>query len=86
VSFNHLYTYIDDVLLHVVNKNNFHNYVYLIYPNELEIKRNTTESDISPLYLDILLMWHWLKWQNDNCIIWQTWWLYLCNRQVSFSM
>jgi hypothetical protein len=31
-----------------------HNYVYLIYPEELDIK-NTTESDKSASYLDILL-------------------------------
>jgi hypothetical protein len=42
-TFNHIYRYIDDVLL--VNNHNFHNYVHLIYPYELEIK-DTTESDI----------------------------------------
>jgi hypothetical protein len=34
--------------------NNFHSYVHLVYPNELEI-RDTTESDKSASYLDILL-------------------------------
>ena len=33
---------------------NFHNYVHLIYPDELEIK-DTTESDRCASYLDILL-------------------------------
>jgi hypothetical protein len=30
------FRYIDDVLS--ITNNNFHNYVHLIYPNELEIK------------------------------------------------
>jgi hypothetical protein len=33
VSFNHTFRYIDDV---VAINNNFHNYVHLIYPNELK--------------------------------------------------
>ena len=44
--------YIDDVLS--INNHNFHNYVHLIYPDELEIK-DTTESDRCASYLDILL-------------------------------
>jgi hypothetical protein len=52
VSFNHTFRYIDDVL--PINNHNFHNYVHLIYPDELEIK-DTTESDKSASYLDILL-------------------------------
>jgi hypothetical protein len=52
VSFNHTYRYIDDVLS--INNYNFHNYVHLIYPDELKIKKNITESDISTSYLDIL--------------------------------
>ena len=52
VSFNHTFRYIDDVLS--INNHNFHNYVHLIYPDELEIK-DTTESDKSASYLDILL-------------------------------
>jgi hypothetical protein len=54
VSFNHTFRYIDDVLS--INDHNFHNYVYLIhvYPDELEIK-DTTQSDNSASYLDILL-------------------------------
>jgi hypothetical protein len=51
-TFNHTFRYIDDVLS--INNHNFHNYVYLIYPDELEIK-DTTESDKSASYLDILL-------------------------------
>jgi hypothetical protein len=50
--FNHTFRYIDDVLS--MNNHDFHNYVHLIYPNELEIK-DTTESDKSASYLDILL-------------------------------
>jgi hypothetical protein len=42
---------IGDVLS--INNHNFHNYVHLIYPNELEIK-DTTESDMYASYLDIL--------------------------------
>jgi hypothetical protein len=49
-SFNHTFRYIDDVLS--INNHNFHNYVHLIYPDELEMK-NITESDKSS-YLDIL--------------------------------
>jgi hypothetical protein len=36
VSFNHAFRYIDDVLS--INYHNFHNYIHLIYPDELEIK------------------------------------------------
>jgi hypothetical protein len=52
VSFNHTFRYIDDVLS--INNHNFHNYVHLTYPDELEIK-DTTESDKSASYRDILL-------------------------------
>jgi hypothetical protein len=54
VSANHTfrYMYMDDVLS--INNHNFHNYVHLIYSDELEIK-NTTDSDNSASYLDILL-------------------------------
>jgi hypothetical protein len=52
VSFNHTFRYIDDVLF--INNHNFHNHVHLIYLDELEIK-DTTESDRSASYLDILL-------------------------------
>jgi hypothetical protein len=52
VSFNHTFRYIDDVLS--INNPNFHNYVPLIYPDELEIK-DATESDIFVSYVDILL-------------------------------
>jgi hypothetical protein len=62
VSFNHTYRYIDDVLS--MNSYNFHNYVNLIYPDELEIK-DTTESDISASYLDILqILTQMIDWQN----------------------
>jgi hypothetical protein len=44
VSFNNKFKYIDDVLS--FNNHNFHDYVHLIYPDELEIK-DTTESDKS---------------------------------------
>jgi hypothetical protein len=36
MSFNHTFRYIDDVLS--INNHDFHNYVLLIYPDELEIK------------------------------------------------
>jgi hypothetical protein len=52
ISFNHTFRYIDDVLS--INNHNFHKYAHLIYSNELEIK-DTTESDKSATYLDILL-------------------------------
>jgi hypothetical protein len=52
VSFSHTFRYIDDVLS--IDNHNFHNYVHLIYPDELKIK-DTTESDKSASYLDILL-------------------------------
>jgi hypothetical protein len=54
VSFNHTSRYIYDVLS--INNHNFHNYVHLIYKylDELKIK-DTTESDKSASYLDILL-------------------------------
>jgi hypothetical protein len=50
MSFNQTFRYIDDVLS--INNHNFHNYVHLIYPDELDIK-NTTKSDKSASYLDI---------------------------------
>jgi hypothetical protein len=52
VSFNNTYRYIDDVLS--INNHNFQNYVYMICPNEHKIK-DTTDSEISASYLDILL-------------------------------
>ena len=52
VYFNLTYRYIDDVLS--INNDNFHNYVHLIYPDELAIK-DTTESDRCASYLNILL-------------------------------
>jgi hypothetical protein len=51
VSFNRTFRYIDHVLS--INNHKFHKYVHLIYPDELEIK-DTTESDKSASYLDIL--------------------------------
>ena len=50
--FNFTYRYIDDVLS--INHSNFKDYLHEIYPSELEIKE-TTESDRSASYLDILL-------------------------------
>jgi hypothetical protein len=52
VSINHTFKYIDYVLS--INIHNFHNYVHLIYPDELKIK-DTTESEKSASYLNILL-------------------------------
>jgi hypothetical protein len=51
MSFNHTFRYIDDVLS--INNHNFHNYVHLIYPDELDIKGTTETANLS--YLDILL-------------------------------
>jgi hypothetical protein len=51
VSFNHTFKYIDVLS---INNHNFHNFVHLTYPDELEIKDNT-ESDKYASYLDILL-------------------------------
>jgi hypothetical protein len=39
VSLNHTFKYIDDVL--TINNHNFHNYVHLIYPDELKVKNTT---------------------------------------------
>ena len=50
--FNFTYRYIDDVLS--INNPDFENYLGLMYPAELEIK-NTTESNTSASYLDLLL-------------------------------
>jgi hypothetical protein len=55
VSFNHAFRYIDGVLYS--NSLNFHNYVHLIYPDELEMK-DITGSDKYASYLDILLNIH----------------------------
>ncbi len=52
LAFNSTFRYIDDLLS--INNDNFHSYVDTIYPGELEIK-DTTESDTSASYLDILL-------------------------------
>jgi hypothetical protein len=51
VSFNHTFRYIDDVLS--INNHNFHNYVHLIYLDELEIK-DTAESDRSASYAHLV--------------------------------
>jgi hypothetical protein len=52
VFFNHTfrYMYVDDVLS--INNHNVHNYVHLIYHDEVEMK-DTTESDKSASYLEI---------------------------------
>ena len=50
--FNFTYRYIDDVLS--INNPGFENYLGQMYPAELEIK-NTTESNTSASYLDLLL-------------------------------
>jgi hypothetical protein len=52
VSFNHTFRYVNEVLS--ISNHNFHNYVHLIYPDELEIK-DTAEADKSASYLDIVL-------------------------------
>jgi hypothetical protein len=49
---NHTFRSIDNDLS--ISNHNFHNYVHLIYPDELEVS-DTTKSDISASYLDILL-------------------------------
>jgi hypothetical protein len=45
--------YIDDFPRLSINNHNFQYYVHLIYPNELKIT-DTTDSEISASYLDIL--------------------------------
>jgi hypothetical protein len=53
LSFNHAFRYIDDILS--INYHSFHNYVHVLYPDELNIK-DTTESDKPAASdLDILL-------------------------------
>jgi hypothetical protein len=52
VPFNHTFRYISNVLS--INNHTFHNYVHLIYPDELEIK-DTTKYDKCASYLAILL-------------------------------
>jgi hypothetical protein len=52
VAFISTFRYIDDVLF--INNNQFHPYVDLIYPNDLEVK-DTTECTTSASYLDALL-------------------------------
>ena len=51
--FNFIYRYIDDVLS--INNQEFENFLGHMYPVELEIK-NTTESNTSTSYLDLLLL------------------------------
>jgi hypothetical protein len=64
---------------------NFQNYVHLIYPDELVIK-DTTESDKSASYLDILLNIEsngrltTSQYDKRDDLIW------LCNCQLSFFM
>jgi hypothetical protein len=52
MSIKHTFIHIDYVLS--INNHNFHMYVHLIYPDVFEIK-DTTESEKSASYLDILL-------------------------------
>ena len=54
--FNFTYRYIDDVLS--INNPEFENYLGQMYPVELEIK-DTTESNSSASYLDLLLSIGW---------------------------
>ena len=54
--FNFTYRYIDDVLS--INNPDFENYLGQMYPPELEIK-DTTESNTSASYLDLLLSIGW---------------------------
>ena len=54
--FNFTYRYIDDVLS--INNPDFENYLGQMYPAELEIN-NTTESNTSASYLDLLLSIGW---------------------------
>jgi hypothetical protein len=82
VSFIHAFRYVYDVLC--INNYDFHTYVYLIYPDELEIK-DTIESDNSASYLDILLNIDYndrlttsLYDKRDD--------FHFANRQPSFSM
>jgi hypothetical protein len=62
-SFNHTYRYIDGVSS--INKHDFHNYVHLIYPGELEIM-DTTESDICASCQDILLDIYYIYDKHDD--------------------
>jgi hypothetical protein len=55
VTFNSTFVYIDDVLS-IINSQ-FHLYVDLIYPNELDIKDATECSTFAP-YLDVLFKLH----------------------------
>jgi hypothetical protein len=52
LAFNSTFQYIDNILS--INKNQFHSYVDLIYPNNLETK-DTIECSSSVSYLDVLL-------------------------------
>ena len=52
MTFNHTLRYINGGLS--INNHNFHNYVHLIYPDEIEINC-TTEPDKFASYIDILL-------------------------------
>jgi hypothetical protein len=58
-SFYSKFRYIDFVL--TFNNNQFHSYVDLIYPNELEIK-DTTECSTSASYLDMHALLNWNYW------------------------
>jgi hypothetical protein len=83
VSFNHTFRYIS-MMSYQSTIIIFKLIVHLIYPGELEIK-DTTESDKSASNLDIFTQ-YWLQWQTENFTIWQTWWIWLCNHQLSFSI
>ena len=51
----HTYRYIDDVLS--INNHNFHNYVHLIYPDELEIRTDLLHIWIFYLILTLMADW-----------------------------
>jgi hypothetical protein len=81
VSFNHTFRYIEDALS--INNHNFHNYIHSVYPDELE-RKDTTESDKSASYLNILL------YIDSNgrlsTSLYDKHGDFDCNRQRSFSM
>ena len=64
--FNFTYRYIDDVLS--INNPDFENYLGQMYPPELEIK-DTTESNTSASYLDLLLVSGLLSFEHPSVLL-----------------
>jgi hypothetical protein len=79
-TFNSSFRYIDDVLW--LNNSQFIDYLYRIYPNELQVK-DTTDNQKFASYLDLHL--EIANEGRSKTKLWQMWWLHFSNNQFFFQ-